>query len=91
MPKYRKKPVVIEAVQLAECDHDQWCEVMSWVFDGGDVVGPLGEGDEPYIFYVMTLEGEMKAQPGDWIIRGVQGEHYPCKPDVFELTYEPVE
>ena len=40
---------------------------------------------------IKTLEGDMKAQPGDWIITGVKGEQYPCKPDIFELTYEPVE
>ncbi|MEN6401641.1 MAG: hypothetical protein ABFD94_06825 [Armatimonadia bacterium] len=40
--------------------------------------------------YILTLEGPMRADPGDWIIRGVKGEFYPCKPDVFVATYEPV-
>lgn len=60
MAKYRKKPVVIEAVQTQE-------EII-----------------------IETLEGNMKASPGDWIITGVNGERYPCKPDIFEKTYEVV-
>lgn len=42
------------------------------------------------VMYIDTLEGEMKAEPGDWIITGVKGEQYPCKPDIFEATYKPV-
>ena len=45
-------------------------------------------GMEPLSLLIRTLEGEMKAQPGDWIIRGIAGEVYPCKPDIFEATYE---
>jgi len=77
MPKFRKKPVVIEAVQ--------------W-FPGVDVDGVL-ENENPQEIYgvVSTLEGFMKASPGDWIITGVKGEKYPCKPEIFEATYEPVE
>jgi hypothetical protein len=75
--KFRKKPVVIEATQ--------WFK----------------HGDHPAVFIsrfavettrlglIDTLEGEMMVTPGDWIITGVKGEHYPCKPDIFELTYEP--
>ena len=55
-------------------------------------------GDHPAVFYnhnsvptIKTLEGEMFVRPGDWIITGVKGEHYPCKPDIFEATYEPVD
>ena len=55
-------------------------------------------GDHPAVFYnhnsvptIKTLEGEMFVRSGDWIITGVKGEHYPCKPDIFEMTYEPVE
>jgi hypothetical protein len=47
-------------------------------------------GDNDYIL-IKTLEGEMKAQPEDWIIKGVQGEFYPCKPNIFEATYNPAE
>lgn len=81
MAKYRKKPVVVEA--------KQW-------FPGQDIEGldvdppeiaqyrPLGE---PMAF-IDTLEGRMTVSIGDWIITGVKGEHYPCKPDIFAATYE---
>ena len=56
------------------------------------------DGDHPAVVkvtdgyaVVKTLEGNMVVTPGDWIITGVKGEHYPCKPDIFEMTYEPVE
>lgn len=84
MGKFRKKPVVIEAVQ--------WLgNVTSWneIDDLGDIKtspGPIGSDK----FYIVTLEGEMCADKGDWIIKGVNGEFYPCKPDIFEKTYEPV-
>lgn len=61
MPKYRKKPVVIEAIQISR---------------------PMT---------VETLEGVMKGNVGDWLITGVKGEQYFCKPDIFEMTYEAVE
>lgn len=80
--KYRKKPVVIEAIQ----------------FTG--TLGNLVElaafmNDETYIndgkLEIDTLEGTMTASPGDYIIKGVRGEFYPCKPDIFEQTYEKVD
>ena len=77
--KFRKKPVVIEATQ--------------W-FKNGDhlnvVPDPVGHPYDSY-YGIHTLEGFMRVTPGDWIITGVHGEHYPCKPDIFELTYEKVE
>jgi hypothetical protein len=91
--KYRKKPVVIEAVQwdgtgvgLREIE----------AFMGADAFGSLGVsryGRTGGLFFLVitTLEGAMRANPGDWIIRGIKGEYYPCKPDIFEATYEPVE
>lgn len=79
--KYRKKPVVIDAVQ--------------WTGDNVEEVQSLGidreievDGDELLIY---TLEGTMTAATNDWIIKGVKGEIYPCKPDIFEATYEPAE
>ena len=63
-------------------------EAAQWLKDGDhpDVrVLPMGHG------WVETLEGGYIVTPGDWIITGVKGEHYPCKPDIFEMTYEPVE
>ena len=76
MAKYRKRPVVVEAEQF-------FPGVEPWP-DG--VKGAAG-----YIFWIETLEGDMDVSPGDWIITGVKGERYPCKPDIFELTYEAVE
>ena len=72
--KYRKRPVVIEAVQwFKQGDHPEVTRYMK------DERG-----------YIETLEGGCIVTPGDWIITGVKGEHYPCKPDIFELTYEPM-
>lgn len=97
--KFRKKPVVIEAVQLS-----------ARLFQGNPIVAaetmmaaentlqafgaPLKEwkwlgGAKPGLV-IPTLEGDHLAEPGDWIIRGVKGEYYPCKPDIFEATYEAV-
>lgn len=93
MPKFRKKPVVIEAVQW---QGDNIQEVLSIV--DFDKLPDLNDGYiKPGISQVLgtleipTLEGVMTATSGDWIIRGVEGEVYPCKPSIFETTYEPVE
>jgi hypothetical protein len=79
MPKFRKKPVVIEALQWTG---ENAAEVTA--FRGGAC---LFDADGPII---ETLEGNMKAMPYDWIIKGVKGEFYPCKPDIFAATYEAV-
>lgn len=81
--KFRKKPVVIEATQwFKDGDHPEVRELT-------DVEHPLGERGR---FYIRTLESQyFRVSPGDWIIRGVKGEFYPCKPDIFEATYEAVE
>ena len=81
--KYRKKPVVIDAHQLGDpFDLMRWREQFNgaseWEFRDGYLLIP-------------TLEGVMRAEFGDFIIRGVKGEFYPCKPDIFAATYEPVE
>lgn len=79
--KFRKKPVVIEAVQwFAHGDHP---EVKPMHTVDADSLKPQA--------CVLTLEGNMLVTPGDWIITGVKGEHYPCKPDIFDLTYEAAE
>lgn len=86
MPRFRKKPIVIDAVQ----------------FRAGDIAtmehvcfGYPHDPNEPHWLdghnWISTLEGPHIVSDGDWIITGVKGEHYPCKPDVFALTYEPVE
>jgi len=73
---YRKKPVVIQAWQLLE----ENLPAPDWM---------TGKFTAPLQVQIDTLEGVMTAKKGDWIIRGVQGEIYPCKPDIFEATYEP--
>jgi hypothetical protein len=88
MPLFRKKPVTIEARQLTS--EDAWPEIAAWC--GGITRNlEMTPGAEPQaVFLIPTLEGEMRAQVGDWIIRGVKGEFYPCKPDIFAATYEAV-
>lgn len=83
MSKYRKKPVVIEAFQwktgyVAPNWFTEACNAGTTI--------PDREGS----CAIKTLEGKMRASVGDWIIRGVKGEIYPCKPDIFEATYEAV-
>lgn len=77
--KYRKRPVVVEAIQWTGCNITEMCK-----FTGRDVSHLLVSGE----LYIETLEGTHHASVGDYIIRGVKGEYYPCKPDIFELTYE---
>ena len=86
MAKYRrKKPVVIEAMQLllpySPDDITDWC--------GGKICG-VGNPNEKVWIEIETLEGIMRASYGDFIIKGIQGEFYPCKPDIFAATYEEV-
>ena len=84
--KFRKKPVVIEAM-LWDGTTQGATPIIEW--SNATVKYWCDEGGTHYLA-VETLEGRMLANPGDWIIRGVQGEFYPCKPDVFEATYEAV-
>lgn len=88
MAKYRKRPVVIEAEQWVG-GAESASRVIDWVLDSGTRSARYHEGPGEFIA-IDTLEGTMSAIPNDFIIRGVQGEHYPCKPDIFEQTYEPV-
>jgi len=81
--KFRKKPVVIEAMQFLNTDENDLPLVL-WIGNG------VWLDFENNALEIETLEGTMTAQPGDWIIRGVQGEFYPCKPDIFAATYEEV-
>ena len=78
MAKYRKKPVVIEAEQF-------WSHDKPWP-DG--VIQCEPDPEKPKDFRIETLEGPHHVSEGDWIITGVQGEKYPCKPDIFDATYE---
>lgn len=79
MPFYREKPVVIEAVQWTGGNA---VSLLDWI-------GESAEQDGPDLI-IHTLEGDHEASLGDWIIKGVKGEFYPCKPDIFEATYEAV-
>jgi hypothetical protein len=96
--KFRKKPVEINAVQWDGTNVEQ---ALEFIADGHEDFGHLpsdGEYVSPGVGHlpaagqlvIPTIEGAMTASPGDWIIRGVQGEFYPCKPDIFDATYEPV-
>lgn len=87
MPLFRKKPVVIEAIQWTGANQ---LEITKW--SNGHVQPHIPiEDNKPirtHYLSINTLEGTMLADPGDWIIRGIKGEFYPCKPDIFEQTYE---
>lgn len=86
--KFRKKPVVIEAFQ--------WWPGLFFppgfgrLHELAMMEGPEGEvtSVDDRNLWITTLEGEIKARPGDWIIKGIKGEFYPCKPDIFALTYD---
>lgn len=86
--KYRKKPVVIEAMQLTRRYFDVVME-----FIGKDNLSEYSTGEfseDSCYLAIKTLEGTMTANEGDWVIKGIKGEFYPCKPDIFEATYEAV-
>ena len=80
MPMFRKKPVVIEAVQYLG-------DTTELPYEMGVTITHSLKGGSCFLH---TLEGEMECQVADWIIKGVKGELYPCKPDIFAMTYEPV-
>lgn len=89
--RYRKLPVEIEAVQFsARITARQ--EFPDWLNDAkkNGTVEYRPERNGPGYLLIKTLEGEMRADQDDWIIRGIRGELYPCKPDIFAATYEPV-
>ena len=83
--RFRKKPVVIEAVQFTGVN---FAELSA--FCGNDVQSARGSEGPNAALEIHTPEGTMRASVGDWIIRGVQGEFYPCKPEIFAATYEAV-
>ena len=88
MAKFRKKPVEIEARQVTD---DNAHALANWIKSNGAVAfASRGAGDDLAV-YIDTLEGRMQASIGDWIIRGVKGEFYPCKPDIFDATYDAVD
>ena len=91
--KYRKKPVVIEAIRLEDSDSSicgalmfvhQWKLLPDWIGAQETIQGIRRTKG----MYINTLEGNMHASFGDYIIKGIRGEFYPCKPDIFEASYE---
>ena len=86
--KYRKKPIEVEAEVF---DPPVIGNLTHYLNEQGvmTVSDKLAGGKSTY-YYIHTLEGDMFLKPGDWIITGVKGEKYPCKPDIFEMTYEKV-
>jgi hypothetical protein len=94
--KYRKRPVEVEAMQW-DGSRESIDAICRWANDP-----LLVHGDEPVVSYVYqgeddvqdvivwTLNGDVGLDPGEWVVRGVQGEFYPCKPDIFDATYEPI-
>jgi hypothetical protein len=85
--KYRKKPVIIEAWKINVDDHNRQAWVMD-AFVNSNIWWHDGAGQ---VLAVETLEGMMLGRTGDFLIKGVKGELYPCKPDIFEMTYEVAE
>ena len=99
--KYRKKPVVVEACQIStdseapksglDMNAASHAVIAGWMLIHGFTYLRVTVPKAPFGLDIHTLEGVMHAAPGDWIIKGVQGEFYPCKPDIFEATYEAAE
>ncbi|MEV8029243.1 hypothetical protein [Cellulosimicrobium funkei] len=88
--RFRKKPVEIEAVQFNGSLNSAKA-IAGWCGGRADVDPKPSDPDDVYVsIAIPTLEGVMIASRGDWIIRGVQGDFYPCKPDIFAATYEAV-
>lgn len=89
--RYRKRPVVIEAKQFVATS-ERINEILDWAANHGALIQFTEEAESSdQILVIPTLEGDHIANIGDWIIRGVANEFYPCKPDIFEATYEPAE
>lgn len=95
MPQFRKKPVVIEAVLFTKIEHDSEGPFPvfdtlppNWLLEPMEKEDGITWSDDG--LHIPTLEGVHLASPGDWIIQGVNGELYPCKPDIFAKTYEVV-
>ena len=86
--KYKKKPVIIEALQFKS---DMSIKDLNDLIDFIGMKNIVDIGRDNLYLTIRTLEGNMTASSGDYIIRGIQGEFYPCKPDIFEQTYDKVE
>lgn len=100
MPQFRKKPVEIEAIRCSIAHRmmgEDWYALPQWfrdAYDGKNEAGIktiIGINHPERCIDIVTLEGTMRANIEDWIIRGVKGELYPCKPDIFAATYDAVD
>lgn len=94
MPKFRKKPVVIDAMLVEDIikmmnDENRFDDLPKWIIENFLSTNILNIQDDNIT--IRTLEGDKRADKTDYLIRDVQGELYPCKPDIFKQTYEPVE
>jgi hypothetical protein len=85
MGRYRKKPVEIEAIQFVSDNIEKVYKILG----NNLIVTPSADGEVLYHF-IRTLEGDMELSWNDYVIKGVKGEFYPCKPDIFELTYDKI-
>ena len=92
--RYRKRPVEIDAVQW-DGTNESATPIINWILSNGGSATYQCDGDtctdipdEDHHIAIPTLEGTMRVSPGDWVIKGVQDEFYPCKPDIFAATYE---
>jgi len=89
--KFRKKPVIVDAIQFTGdnvLDVANFCQEL---LPEDPAMRSLFYFQDANRFVINTLEGDMEVMPGAWVIKGIKGEFYPCKPDIFEQTYEPVE
>ena len=86
--RYKKRPVEVQAYQFLAVSNESVKKIIEW--SDGKVQGMFDDNGGPHL-RVETLEGVMRVDDGDWVIRGVKGEFYPCKPDIFEETYDVVE
>lgn len=82
MKEYVKRPVVIEAVQYTDKNRE---EIVQLIKNNDPIFTTFGN-----TLKIRTLEGAMQVNPGDWIIKGIKGEFYPCKPNIFEASYDEV-
>lgn len=98
MKTYRKKPITVQAVRW-DGTAEGAVPIIDWILAGDSTAHyrcddsrrcAATDDDTPHTIAISTLEGTMHAAPGDFVIRGVEGEFYPCKPTIFEATYEPV-
>ena len=91
--KYKKKPIIIDAIQFNGLNLEEIKEFVGdkLVYDIIDTAWQVGKGRPHILMKIKTLEGDMNVSEMDYIIKGVNGEFYPCKPDIFYKTYEEVE